>query len=50
MDKQYNPDGFIPKFGGYERLISYQKAEIIYIYTYNLCKNISSPTTAPLIK
>ena len=25
MDKQYNPDGFIPKHGGYERLITYQK-------------------------
>src|ERR1035437_76947 len=30
MDKQYNPDGFIPKYGGYERLITYQKAEIIF--------------------
>jgi len=30
MDKQYNPDGFIPKHGGYERLITYQKAEIIF--------------------
>ena len=29
MDKQYNPDSFIPKHGGYERLITYQKAEII---------------------
>jgi hypothetical protein len=25
MDKQYNPDGFIPKHGGYERLITCQK-------------------------
>lgn len=30
MDKQYNADGFIPKHGGYERLITYQKSEIIY--------------------
>jgi len=30
MEKQYNPDGFIPKHGGYERLITYQKAEIIF--------------------
>lgn len=30
MNKQYNADGFIPKHGGYERLITYQKSEIIY--------------------
>jgi len=30
MEKQYNPDGFIPKHGGYERLITYQKSEIIF--------------------
>ena len=29
MEKQYNPDGFIPKHGGYEKLITYQKV-IIY--------------------
>jgi four helix bundle suffix protein len=34
MDKQYNEDGFIPKHGGYERLITYQKSEIIYDGTY----------------
>ena len=34
MDKQYNDDGFIPKHGGYERLITYQKSEIIYDGTY----------------
>ena len=38
MDKQYNPDGFIPKHGGYERLITYQKAEIIYDGTYYFCQ------------
>jgi len=38
MDKQYTPDGFIPKHGGYERLITYQKAEIIYDGTYYFCK------------
>ena len=43
MDKQYNPDGFIPKFGGYERLISYQKAEIIYDGTYYFCKKYFNP-------
>lgn len=25
MDKQYNPEGFIPKHGGYKSLITYQK-------------------------
>ena len=34
MDKQYNEDGFIPKHGGYERLITYQKSEIIYDGTF----------------
>ncbi len=34
MDKQYNEYGFIPKHGGYERLITYQKSEIIYDGTY----------------
>ena len=38
MDKQYNPDGFIPKHGGYENLITYQKAEIIYDGTFYFCK------------
>ena len=31
MDKQYNEDGFIPKHGGYENLITYQKADIIFL-------------------
>ena len=30
MEKQFNPDGFIPEHDGYERLITYQKAEIIF--------------------
>lgn len=34
MTKQYNPDGFIPKHGGYERLITYRKSEIIFDGTY----------------
>jgi len=42
MDKQYNPDGFIPKHGGYERLISYKKAEIIYDGTCYFCKKYFS--------
>jgi len=43
MEKQFNPDGFIPKFGGYERLITYQKAEIIYDGTYYFCKKYFNP-------
>jgi len=43
MDKQYNPDGFIPKHGGYERLITYQKSEIIYDGTYYFCKKYFHP-------
>ena len=43
MDKQYNPDGFIPKHGGYERLITYQKSEIIYDGTYYFCKKYFQP-------
>lgn len=38
MEKQYNPDGFIPKHGGYEKLITYQKAVIIYDGTQYFCK------------
>ena len=30
MEKQFNSDGFIPKHGGSERLITYQKAEVIF--------------------
>jgi hypothetical protein len=43
MDKQYNPDGFIPKHGGYKSLITYQKAEIIYDGTYHFCKKYFQP-------
>ncbi len=43
MDKQYNPDGFIPKHGGYERLITYQKSEVIYDGTYYFCKKYFHP-------
>ena len=43
MDKQYNADGFIPKHGGYERLITYQKAEIIYDGTYYFCRKYFKP-------
>jgi four helix bundle suffix protein len=37
MKTQYNEDGFIPKHGGYKRLITFQKTEIIYDGTYYFC-------------
>jgi four helix bundle suffix protein len=37
MENQYNSDGFIPKHGGYQQLITYCKAEIIYDGTYYFC-------------
>jgi four helix bundle suffix protein len=30
-------DGFIPKHGGYKKLLSYQKAEIVYDATVHFC-------------
>lgn len=38
MDKQYNEDGFIPKHGGYQNLITYQKADIIFLGTNRFCE------------
>ncbi len=32
------PDGFIPPHGNYKKLISYQKAEIIYDATFQFCR------------
>jgi four helix bundle suffix protein len=43
MDKQYNPDGFIPKHGGYENLITYQKSVIIYDGTQFFTKKYFRP-------
>ena len=37
METQFNPDGFIPKHGGFNSLIAFQKAEIIYDGTYYFC-------------
>jgi len=31
------PDHFIPSHGGYKKLLSYQKAEIIYDATVHFC-------------
>lgn len=33
MDKQFREDGFIPKHGGYQNLLTYRKADIIYLGT-----------------
>jgi four helix bundle suffix protein len=32
------PDGFIPPHGGYKKLLSYQRAEIVYDATVRFCK------------
>ncbi len=42
MEKQFNDKGFIPKHGGYERLITYQKSVIIFIGTYTFCEKFIS--------
>lgn len=39
---QYNENGFIPKHGGYRKLKSFQKAEIIYDGTVYFCKRFFS--------
>lgn len=35
-------DGFIPKHGGYRRLLSYRKAEVVYDLTYEFCRRFLS--------
>jgi len=42
LDKNYNPDGFIPVHGGYKKLLSYKKAEIVYDGTVYFCKRFFS--------
>lgn len=32
-------EGFIPKHGGYEKLLSYQKAKIVYDGTVYFCEH-----------
>jgi len=32
-----NNPGFMPAHGNYRKLLSYQKAEIIYDFTYRFC-------------
>lgn len=36
------PDGFIPPHGGYKRLLSYQKAQIVYDATVHFCERFVS--------
>jgi four helix bundle suffix protein len=43
MDKQYNSQGFIPKFGGYKNLLTFKKAEIIYDGTVYFCRKYFKP-------
>jgi four helix bundle suffix protein len=43
MEKQYNPDGFIPKHGGYKSLLTFQKAEIIFDGTVYFCRKYFQP-------
>src|SRR5271157_6020557 len=38
MINQYNENGFIPLHGGYQKLLSYQKSEIVYDGTVYFCK------------
>jgi len=37
MENQFCPDGFIPKHGGFNGLIAFRKAEIIYDGTFYFC-------------
>ncbi|MBM2816320.1 MAG: hypothetical protein HW421_3082 [Ignavibacteria bacterium] len=37
-ENQYNENGFIPLHGGYQKLLSYKKAEIIYDGTVYFCR------------
>ena len=42
MEKQFNDKGFIPKHGGYEKLITYQKSDIVFLGTYLFCEKFIS--------
>lgn len=37
---QYNENGFIPLHGGYQKLLSFQKSQIVYEGTVYFCKKI----------
>jgi four helix bundle suffix protein len=38
MPPHPDPPGFLPPHGGYQELLSYQKAEVIYDITYRFCE------------
>ena len=38
MENQFNENGFIPKHGGYEQLVTFQKADIIFHGTVFFCR------------
>lgn len=42
MNMQHNSEGFIPKHGGYQNLITYQKAEIIFDATVHFTERVFS--------
>ena len=44
-------DGFIPPHGGYNKLLSYQKAEIVYDATVHFCSRfVWTSATVPMTK
>lgn len=42
MENQFNKNGFIPKHGGYENLVTFQKADIIFLGTKYFCEKYIS--------
>jgi hypothetical protein len=43
-------DGFIPAHGGYRKLRSYQKAQIVFDATVFFCRRSSTSATGPSTK
>ena len=43
MERQPASEGFIPEHGGYQTLLSYQKARIVYDGTVWFCKRFLDP-------
>lgn len=44
------PAGFIPPHGGYQNLLSYQKAQIVYDATVYFCNRFLENATGPTTK
>lgn len=38
-----DPQGFLPQGGNYKELLSYQKAEVVYDFTYRFCEKFLNP-------